>query len=288
MKRTLFSLFAVSLLVLPQPVLAWGYEGHRIVGHIAAAHLTPKTREAIRELLGDTSMAELCTWADEIRSDPVWSPRENGKSLSNDADWRDRLNHRFWHYLTVPDKQALKRLERTDHPLKEGYLYPKMLDCERVLLSPDASREEKINALRFFAHLVGDVHQPLHVGNGTDRGGNDVRVTWRDSDGSLHWIWDSAIIEREELPAETYAARLNARITTKQVRRWSRADYSVWVRESFKMRPRAYKLPDAGENNLVPIDESYADRNKPAIEKRLQQAGVRLAYRLNQIFDKTE
>src|SRR5690554_7846576 len=49
--------------------------------------------------------------------------------------------------------------------------------------------------LMILVHLVGDVHQPLHVGNGKDRGGNDVKVSWFGENSNLHKIWDSEIID---------------------------------------------------------------------------------------------
>ena len=44
-----------------------------------------------------------------------------------------------------------------------------------VLASPDATDGEKLAALKFLGHWVGDIHQPLHAASQDDRGGNHIR-----------------------------------------------------------------------------------------------------------------
>ncbi len=62
-------LSALVGLLTPTLCLAWGADGHRIVAEIASHHLTPYAEKGIKQLLGDETMAEASTWADEIKSD---------------------------------------------------------------------------------------------------------------------------------------------------------------------------------------------------------------------------
>ncbi len=286
MKIRFLSLVAIFLIISQQQALAWGYVGHRIIGHMAQAQLTPKTLAAVRELTGKETLAEICTWADEIRSDEHWSPRPDGKSVTIKDNWRDYRNHRFWHYITVPDAAALEHIESESHPLNQGYLVPKLLDCMVMLRHPDAPKKEKAESLQFLAHLLSDVHQPLHVGNGKDRGGNDVDVTFGEKTGSLHWIWDSAVIEAQETEPEVYAQNLLKTLDPAVTKQWRDSDYSDWVKESLELRDQVYRLPTPDSEGVHALQpDAYAKEHLALMELRMAQASVRLAHVLNEIFD---
>ena len=132
-------------------------------------------------------------------------------------------------------------------------------------------------AFMLIAHYVGDLHQPLHVGNGTDRGGNDVKVTWFGRATNLHAVWDSDLIDQEQLSFTEWARWLSARRTPEQTRQWSDPNPATWIAESAALRPTLYPLkPELGY--------SYAWQHKALVEGRLGQAGVRLAAYLNALF----
>jgi hypothetical protein len=140
------------------PALSWGQTGHRVTGAIAEQNLSGLARARIRTILGDESLAEASTWPDEMRSDPA-------------EFWQKTANP--WHYVTVPRGRTYREVG----PPPEGDAASALQRFAATLRDPNASREQKQLALRFTVHIIGDLHQPLHAGNATDRGGNDVKVT---------------------------------------------------------------------------------------------------------------
>ena len=156
---------------------AWGPIGHRVVGEVAKRHLNYFTKKKVEAILGAESMAKASTWADEIKSDP------------------DNYKHTFdWHYMSWP-------MDESDYTYKEGggKLIKAIKDNVNILRSEKSTKTRKIHALRFIIHLVGDLHQPLHVGNGLDRGGNDCKVFFHKGKTNLHRLWDEDMINRKKL-----------------------------------------------------------------------------------------
>jgi len=76
-----------------------------------------------------------------------------------------------------------------------------------------ASLEDKQLTLRFTVHIIGDLHQPLHAGDGTDRGGNDYKMTFFWEETNLHRVWDTQLIEQEELSYTEMTHWLSRKIT---------------------------------------------------------------------------
>jgi hypothetical protein len=142
-----------------------------------------------------------------------------------------------------------------------------------------ASPDDKRMALRFIIHIVGDLAQPLHNGNGTDRGGNDLKVTWFGKPTSLHSVWDSLLVDDEQLSFSEMAAWLNARITPADVKGWSSADPKVWMADSVIVRDQVY--PPSSDTFL---SYRYVYENTPRMERQLEKGGVRLAAYLNNVF----
>ncbi len=188
---------AVALL-LPAPAFAWGKTGHRVTGAIAEQYLSPEARGAVTELLGAETLAEASTYADEQRSNPS-------------RFWQETASP--WHYVTVPEGQSYAEAGAPE----EGDAYTALTRFAETLRDPSASLEDKRLALRFAVHLVGDLHQPLHAGNGEDRGGNAVEVTWYGEPTNLHTVWDTKLIDAEQLSFTEWTARLTAGTTPREL-----------------------------------------------------------------------
>jgi nuclease S1 len=253
-KRALLVL--VLLLTVPASVLAWGANGHRIVGKIAANHLTDEAALAVACLIGPEGLDQASTWADEIRSDPNWKKADP------------------WHFISIDDNETLETTARDP----KGDVLEAIERFSAVLRDPQATRQAKQEALRFLVHFVGDVHQPLHVGRRADRGGNSVEVTFFGDKTNLHSVWDTGLIENEKLSFSEFVAFID-HPTLKELQEWQAAPPADWVRESKAARDRVYKIP-ADKKLSFP----YAFENMPVIKKRLLQGGVRLAGLLNSIF----
>jgi len=152
-----------------------------------------------------------------------------------------------------------------------------------VLRDQETPQSDKIEALKFLVHFVGDVHQPLHAGYARDKGGNDVKVWFFDNDTNLHSLWDSGLIGRTQKSWTEYAMELH-NSESRKMRKAVNLDPSAWAIESYELAvSNAYAIPNDGE-----IGKDYFERNIPVVERQLTIAGVRLAAMLNAIFDETK
>lgn len=265
-----FLVAAASIAVsLPSPALAWGKTGHRVIAAIANQQLSGLARAHVREILGrGEGLDEAATWPDDMRADP--SPF-----------WQKTASP--WHYVTVNGTTY-------DHAPAEGDAIEALGRFSKTLRDPRASLADKQLALRFIVHLVGDLHQPFHAGKCCDKGGNDVRVTWFGRPTSLHAVWDSAIVDEEQLSFSELAEKLERHISDREVIQWWDVNPGDWINESAKLRDPLYPpetsavSADAKGSEIPNLSYSYVFRFTPLVEQRLSQAGVRLAAYLNAIF----
>ena len=245
----------ILLLTLTSLLMGWGKTGHRIVGKIAQDQLSPDAVEEITKILGHADLSRVSDWADEIKSDDSW-------------------DHAYdWHYCTIPAGETWKAGEH------DGKLPEKIEEFRKVLKSRRSTPEEKEIALKFLVHLVGDIHQPLHVGNGTDRGGNDVKVEWFRESSNLHRVWDSGLIEHQQLSYTEYAHYLMLTTTGEEIVKWQSDDLQSIMAESQSYHSGLY---DIGDGKL---SWDYVAAHKTDVEERLLRAGVRLGGMLNEIYD---
>ena len=236
----------------------WGQVGHYVTGEIAELHLTETARERVNDILGTTTMARASVWMDDIRSE-------------------SRFDYtRTWHWATIADGKAYEEtlqdeggdiiwaLETLIAELKEGGL----------------SETEEREKLKMVMHMVGDIHQPLHVGNGEDRGGNDVRLQWMGNPSNLHRVWDSDIINSFQMSYTELTRELLNSLTPEKIEGWQNSTVQDWAYESVSYRDRIYDLP-----GNMRVGYEYRYFNKDIVFKRLLQAGIRMAGVLNEIFD---
>jgi hypothetical protein len=237
--------------------LRWGQIGHYVTGEIAEHYLTETAAREVRRVLGTTSIAMASTWMDDIRSDPHYDYTSD------------------WHWVTIPpgmtyeeaeknpNGDIIEALERKISQLKQGGL-------------PEKEESEK---LKMVIHMVGDIHQPLHVGTGEDRGGNDVIVQWMGEESNLHRVWDSDMIQSYQLSFTELTGKIN-HADKEQIEKWQQATVRDWAMESKSYRDQVYDLPEDKSIGWV-----YRYRYFDIVEKRLLQAGIRLAGILNEIYD---
>jgi S1/P1 Nuclease len=158
-----------------------------------------------------------------------------------------------------------------------------------VLANPNATARDRLEALKFVTHFVGDVHQPLHAEDNHDHGGNMIHVVNYPHYASLHRLWDTDMIEADDPDADHLARRLDASITPAEVQEWGSSGPVLWANESHALAVGAYALlgtPVAEAEITVP--ESYVAAERPVIELQLERAGIRLAHVLNAVLDPTE
>lgn len=252
-------LILLCSIFISQSAFGWGQVGHRVTGEIAEQYLSIKAKQQIRSLYPNESLAEISTYADEERSNP-------------DEFWQKTAGP--WHYVTIPKGKSYKEVGAPE----EGDAYSALQQFSKTLKNPEASIEEKRLALHFIVHIVGDLHQPLHAGNGTDRGGNDFKLKYFWEDSNLHRVWDSGLIKGQELSYTEWTKWLSRKISPQMAAQWNQPDPNVWIAESIKIRDSIY--PESKE-----ISYDYKYQNLPTVKQRLQQAGVRIAAYLNRVYE---
>ncbi len=253
MKKAFLLIFVFCL---TSNVFAWGPTGHRVIGLIAEKHLTKKARKNIDRILKNETLAEVSTFMDFIRADNT------------------KRHMAPWHYMTIPDGQTY---EQAGTP-EEGDVYVTMKRLVSELNSKDFTDEDEAFALKCLVHLIGDVHQPLHVGNGEDKGGNDVNVEFFWDSSNLHRVWDSGIIDEQKYSYSEYVEWIN-HPSDEQVVKWQSASMMDWILESKDYRDQCYDMPESKK-----INYRYVYDNIELVNQRLLQAGVRLAWVLNKIY----
>jgi len=241
----------------------WGRLGHRVMAEMAQDRLTPRALAAVHELLGPgVSLADISSWADENREMPGTAP---------------------WHYVDVPITEA--RYNPRYCP-SGGCIVSKIGDFVRVLENPKAGKAEKEQALKFLVHFVGDLHQPLHVGDTGSRGGNSIQVRFFNQGSNLHRVWDSQIMEYHTENDKVWLWDLNGVTNPKLAAEWSKGTVEDWATESLELAKQAYCLP--GTKTLITsgtkLSDEYCRYALPVIQLQLAKAAVRLASLLNQIF----
>ena len=257
-----------------------------MVGEIAARYTGPKASAEILRLLrndrladgqpsGRRTLGEVANWADEIK----------------DTEWGKRRSS--WHYDDVP----LCRAAEYSKYCKNGRCASAQLARQIEILGNERARPGQRNeALKWVVHLVGDLHQPLHAANRSDRGGNRVQVFFfgeRDNPPygtlTLHAVWDLSMVRRLITDRGGERAIVSAPITDGDRIAWETSSISDWTAESHRIaRDAVYPLLPVAAScstkivEVVAIDRAYYVKAAPLIEVQIRRAGVRLARVLNE------
>jgi hypothetical protein len=172
----------ILLQVTSSLALAWGDLGHQIVGNIAEQRIAPQTKDFVRAILGIEPMAVAANWPDHVRNDDRFSNKDPNFDFSP------------YHFSEIPTGFTFDTRPNKDP--KDAY--SAIMGATRVLTTPSMPRENKMIALRYLIHIVGDIQQPLHVGNGFDRGGNNcsIRMSKNSKTSNLHSFWDEEMVVR--------------------------------------------------------------------------------------------
>jgi hypothetical protein len=255
MKKVLVCLLLVSTISFTS--FGWGATGHRVTGYIANKYLNKKARKALEELLKGQSLAIASTWMDEIKSDSTFDYMSD------------------WHWVTIPYGQTYAQTEKN----KNGDIIQTLDRIIAELKSKKLSTAEQAQRIKILIHLIGDIHQPLHVGGKNDKGGNDVKVMWFRADSNLHRVWDSDVIDDTKLSYTELAESLDTP-TINDLKAWQGSVILDWAKESQGYAQQVY---DTGNGRL---GYRYSYLYYHIIRHRLLQAGVRLAGVLNDIYGK--
>jgi len=255
MKRFLVLAPILFWLLIPKSVCAWGKTGHQIVAQIAKAYITADVRDSVQKYLGDMSFESAATWMDEVRKDTT-------------------LNFmKPWHYVNIEkDKTYVKNND-------ENIINQLDIVISKLTTRSGLTSQEINNNLKVLFHLVGDIHQPLHAGYASDKGGNDIKVMFEGKEKNLHWAWDSEIIYSAKINYEKIS-ELSNKLSEKKRKKIQNAEIGIWLNESRSYLPKIYKFKNKE------LDKKYIAKNSKIIESQLMKSGLRLAQILTNLFGK--
>lgn len=259
--KFIYTLLLASLFIIPNQTFAnddfWGQTGHRVVGKIADDYLSGKAKREIKRLLNRKSLAFVSTFADEIKADK-------------------RYNEFYtWHYINMSLDENYEDSEKNP----EGDLVSGINYCKKIISDNQASDDDKAFYLKLLIHLIGDLHQPMHIGLKEDRGGNDFKVQWHYEDSNLHRVWDSDMIEKFDMSYVELAE--NADVLSKaQVKAIQKGSVIDWVNETHELTRKIYDSAEPEEN----LRYRYSYHHFKTVRTQLQIAGIRLAKVLNELF----
>lgn len=254
---------------------SWGEMGHATVGEIAERNLTPEIKTAINDILGPEKLALTAVWADSVKDDSDFDPFKPYHFMHSD--------------VAESDKDSMTVLKK----------YPE------ILKDKNANRSVKIVALKYLVHVVGDIHQPFHVGLVGDAGGNFCKVSWKPGQlSNLHAVWDGKVIEYDvaqfrknyspfkDYSYNDYASDIikTQKLSEEELTGTQNDLFSSWAKESEVIRDAQYlgSAPytycQKNSTEIPTVTDEYKKQAAEVTEKRLLQAGLRLANLLNSIF----
>jgi hypothetical protein len=261
----LIGLCVFGLLFAPY-TYAYGSLGHEIVGEIATSHLCPRAASEVEDLLDGESLGRASRWPDWIRRDPEW--RKSGP----------------WHFINVADNERISDVTGRS----EGDVIWAIEKFSDELADQSLSELKRAEALRFLAHFIADIHQPLHVGRYEDRGGNKIAVRIDGRKSNLHKFWDAQWLlkldrSKHDVDTAGQIASINA-LGAERSGVLQSADVLDWARESKALRPQVYAFDVMVSGEPATLDAQYSAAAVEISRARLAAAGIRLAGRLNDIF----
>jgi hypothetical protein len=261
----------VFLTLISASSFAWGPEGHRIVADIAETRLTPNARVQVKELLGNDDLPAVAIWADEIKG--------------------ERPETYSWHFVDIPmdasgfseKRDCFRPDEKHPYTLQDHHncVVDRTTIFKQILGDGNAPRQDRIEALKFLVHFVGDVHQPMHA-IGEAHGGNGIHVSEFGSTQcgrspcNPHFAWDTGLIEHVGISEKRYVARLNELIASRKLSVQAGGTPAEWANESFSLAKKVW-MNDGGA-----VDETYFENVIGIVNRRLALAGIRLAREINQ------
>ncbi|MDR2222651.1 MAG: S1/P1 nuclease [Flavobacteriaceae bacterium] len=261
MKKSLYFILMVFFLFQTANVFAWGTTGHRVVAEIAEKNLSKKAKKELAKIIDKQKLAYWANWPDFLKSDPTWKFADS------------------WHYINMPEGLDRAGFDKELANSTDKNLYKKAQFLIEELKKKDLPLEKKQEYLYFLIHMIGDAHQPLHIGRPDDLGGNKIKVEWFRKPTNLHSLWDSALVDFEQYSYTEFAQVLdvhdkayNATLTE--------GELADWIYDSYGTATKIYSSVEANEA----LSYKYNFDFKSTIESQLLKGGLRLAKILNEIY----
>ena len=240
---------------------AWGTTGHRVVAEIANRNLSNKAKKEIKKIIGNQKLAYWANWPDFIKSDKSFSFADS------------------WHYLNIPGNLTYNDYLTALNNSSDNNMYKRIEILVNELKDENLPLAKKQQNLYFLMHIVGDAHQPMHVGRAEDLGGNKITVEWFGSKTNIHTVWDSKLVDFEKYSYTEYSEVLNI-LDKKEIKKIQEGTLADWIFDSYNLANNIYG--EVNENHNLKYEYQYL--NKQNVENQLLKGGLRLAKILNELY----
>lgn len=260
MKLRKSHLVSMAMALVSFHAMPWGQKGHDTVCFIAENHLTDNTKRAVENLLDGKSIVYFSNWLDNASNTPEYKYSKT------------------WHYKNVDAGETFENAPLLD----KGDVVRAIREQSALLVSDNATDDQKSLALKMLVHLVGDVHQPMHLGHRDDLGGNRWNVKFFNSPTNLHSVWDSKIVESGHKWSYTEWQQQIDRVSDERRQEIIKeGSPEKWGKETYLLASKIYNSTPKEQN----LSYDYVAAWTPVVEEQLLAGGLRLADLLNSIFD---
>lgn len=256
MKRLV--VLAISLLMVGN-VFGWGQKGHDVIAYIAECHLSKKAAQKIDKVLDGHSPVYYANWMDDASHRPAYSYSKT------------------WHYLNVDEGKTIETMPKEER----GDVLKAVEELTAKLKKGGLTHAEEQDCLKMLIHLVGDMHQPMHVGRKTDLGGNRRPVSWFGRSSQLHKVWDTSLPESAHKWSYTEWQQQLDRLSKEDAEAMAAGTPNDWIHEVHAICEEVYEFTPEGAR----LSYDYVSKYAPVVEKQFLRAGLRLARLLNEIYE---
>lgn len=256
MKKLIFTIISLMTVLSGW---AWGQKGHDVVASIAERHLTAAAADSVKDIFDGMSLVYWANWLDNASHTPDYSYTKT------------------WHYKNIDAGQDYDSVP----PLASGDVVTATREQIAVLRSPASTRSQKQLALKILVHVLGDMHQPMHMGHASDRGGNNVQVRFFDRGTNLHSVWDGSLLNSGHSWTFTEWTEQLDRLSPEAEAAETQGNIDDWAKQTYSIATDVYNYFPSGSK----ISYNQIAYWTPTIEKQLLRGGLRLATVLNAIYD---
>lgn len=256
MKQFFFALGA-SFAVLSAS--AWSQKGHDAIAYIAECHLSQAAADSVAYVLDGKSPVYWANWLDNASHTPPYSYTKT------------------WHYKNI--EEGVPYEEAALNPA--GDAVTAIREQIAILSDPISTKGQKELAMKILVHVVGDLHQPMHMGRQSDLGGNRRKVRFFDRDTNLHSIWDGSLMNSGHSWSYSEWQQQLDRLTPEEELVLTEGNVDDWAKQTYEIAGRVYDYFPEGAK--VSYNEIAAWT--PVIEEQILKGGLRLARILNAIYD---
>lgn len=249
------------LLFTTVQIYAWGTTGHRVVAEIAENHLSCKAQRQLKKIIGKQPLAYWANYPDFLKSSPEWKMADS------------------WHYINFPSGLSELDFEENLKNSSDENLYKRALILmEELKNHKNQTPEKNKENLYFLVHIIGDAHQPLHVGSEEDLGGNRIQVEWFRDPTNLHSLWDTKLVDFQNYSYTEYAEVLDFH-DKKFNQNLTQGNLNNWLFDSYQKAEKIYAGAKSGDK----LSFKYNYDHVSILEEQLLKGGLRLAKILNEV-----